>query len=273
MKIISYSLFGYKQVTEDNLFEFRSYLRGFYFNCRMNHLIYPEWITHVEVDQATYTKYQGLFDFLKTTLLVSYNVVKQDSIPLCEGMFWRMKPIFKQHITHVICRDSDSITTYKEAQCVQRWLESDLGFHAINDNPAHGGMMGGMVGFNTARFKARFGWQYFEEMIQGHDLSKRGSDQNFMNKHIHTGIIEDLFLHKFAGAGCQAKRTEISIPNQILPQVDQKLWESNLTCRHIGSAGVVDMETLRFFQRFDAYNYKFKEIEKEYPEVFYWRLS
>lgn len=265
-KLITYSLFkGGKEP-----FEERSYIRGFYWNARMNNFIYPDWRTHLEIDRATYTEYKNLFDWLVGNNNLSLNI-NEATPELCKGMLWRMKPIFTIDISHVICRDTDSITTYKEAQCVQAWLESGIGFHAINDNPAHGGLMGGMVGFDTAKLKGFMRWNSWGEMIGGYDLSKHGSDQNLMNQKLHSKIYNDLFLHKLNGSGCAAKRTETTAEIR-LPLVDKKLWESNLVCRHIGSAGVVEMETLRFFKRFDEYNWKFQPIEKEFPKIFYWHL-
>lgn len=266
MKLISYALFdGNAQP-----FEKAAYIRGFYWNARMNNFLYPDWRTHLEVDRATYQKYQRLFDWLveNNTLHLTVN---EGTPPLCEGMLWRMKPVFTIDVSHVLCRDADSVTTYREAQCVQQWLEHKpyYQFHAINDNPAHSGLMGGMVGFDTAMLKSLMGWNSFEDIVRGHDLSQRGSDQHLLNGVVHPKISGWLMQHKLAGSGVQSMVTYESAGYDI-PNVSTALWESNLTCRHIGSAGVVEMEMLRFFERFDIYNWKFKVIEKEFPQIFYW---
>jgi len=232
-KLICYALFdGGAQP-----FEMDAYVRGFYFNARMNNLIYPDWRTHLEVDFVVYEKYKELFDWL-----VSYNNldlhINRITPPLCEGMLWRMKPLFTIDVSHILCRDTDALTTYKEAQAVQEWLESrDCFFHAMNDNPAHGGLMGGMVGFDSSTFKAVTDYYTWEDMIKGKDLSRRGSDQDFLNK-ILPLLSPSLMMHAFQGSGCRALH-QYSACQVIPPQVDPRLWESNLTCRHIGSAGVV----------------------------------
>jgi hypothetical protein len=264
-KYIAYSLF--ENSTKEK-FEQLAYVRGFYFNARMNNLIYPHWRTHVELDKLVYTKYEGLFHWLRDNNNLSFTV--NDNVPqLCEGMLWRLKPIFILDITHVICRDTDSVTTYKEAQCVQEWLQTGFGFHAINDNPAHGGMMGGMVGFDCAKFKARMKWQTWQQVVANGNFSQHGADQDFFNNTVHPVIQDDLFLHNIAGAGCKAKAVTNN-SDITLPGVNKRLWESNLVCRHIGSAGIVELEMLRFLKRFDEYNWKFKPIENEYPQLFYW---
>lgn len=256
-KLISYSLFNAPCET----FERRAYIRGFYWNARMNNLIYPDWRTHLEVDIDLHDEYRKLFDWLIENNNLSLSIGPRMT-PLCEAMLWRMKPIWKEDISHVLCRDADAITTYREAMKVQAWLESNYEAHAIHDNPAHGGLMGGMVGFRCAEFKARTGWNSFQEMITGKDLSERGSDQHLLNKEVLTRMNPYI----------KWSDTTMVERNLPLPQVDLKYTESNLVCRHIGSAGVVEMELLRFFMRHDAYNWKFQPIEKEYPKLFYWHV-
>lgn len=261
MKVISYSIFK----ADCQPFEFMAYLRGLYFNARMNKLIYPDWVTVLNIHDKVFDKYERFFGELQCLRVVHHDA------PLCEAMLWRMFPVFMKDfkVTHVICRDADAITTYKEAQAVQEWVDSGLGFHGITDNPAHSlPMMGGMVGFNVEQFRIEFPqWNSFEQMIRGVDLSKRGSDQDFMMKKIYPFAKPNMMGHFFEGCKEKVKITKHTAGGQ-LKNVDARLWESNLTCRHIGSPGVVDMETLRFFQRFDKADYS--AFEKEFSDICYW---
>lgn len=253
MKIIAYSLFSHPSARE---FERRAYIRGLYWNFRMNTMIYPEWKTHLEIDRSTYTEFQELFDWLAVRGMgLSVNDYSPE---LCEGMLWRMKPVFFQDVSHVLCRDADALTTYREAQRVQDWLERGQAVHSILDNPAHGGLMGGMIGFVTARLKDATSWNSYNNVVAGIDLKARGSDQHLLNQRILPHLKTETHTHGMA---------ELTIR---IPNVDAKLWESNLCVRHIGSAGVVEMETIRFFKRFDAYDYAFEEMEKQFPKLFYW---
>jgi hypothetical protein len=265
MKVISYSIFD--KTAEP--FELGFYLRGLYFNARMNRLIYkdPTWMTCVHVGESLFDRHTKFFEELEKYLYV--RTFLQSDAPICESMLWRMRPIFYENCSHIICRDADAITTYKEAQAVQQWVDSGLGFHGITDNPAHSlPMMGGMVGFKVDHFKAEFPqWTSFEEMIKGQDLSKRGSDQDFMMKKIYPFVKTNMMGHFFDGCKEKVKITHHTTGN-VIPGVDSRLWESNLTCRHIGSPGVVEMETLRFFKRFDKTDYS--EFEKQFPDIFYW---
>lgn len=265
MKVISYSIFR----APCEKFEFMAYLRGLYFNARMNRLIYPEWKTIISVHESVFTEYREYFEGLP---VYAINLFFTDKPILCEAMLWRMDAIFSEpEATHVICRDADAITTYKEAQAVQEWVDSGLGFHGITDNPAHSlPMMGGMVGFKVDHFKQLFPqWKSLKDMTKRFNLSQRGSDQQLMMADIYPKAKGDLFVHALDGyKGDREVNTVRQTANVVVRGVHPKLWESNLTCRHIGSAGVVEMETLRFFKRFDKTDYS--EFEKEHSDILYW---
>src|SRR5687768_16405805 len=122
MKVLSYSLFG-----DPSSFEFPFYLRGMYYNLRMNRILYPDLTSNVYF--ATEGYYGGLCEEMcKLFMIDGYYM---PSRPRCESMLWRLRPIFSQpHITHVICRDLDSVSTYREALCTYEWLNSGMPYHA-----------------------------------------------------------------------------------------------------------------------------------------------
>lgn len=257
MKVLSYSLFG-----DPFSFEYPFYLRGLYFNARMNRILYPDF--KMVLHTSAYTE-RSCVEELK--VLFGFDVNYMESAPRCESMLWRMKPLFLKDATHVICRDLDSVSTYREANCVYQWLRSGLPYHAINDNDAHAGLMGGLVAFRKEDFIRDTGYTSFDQMIQGIDLRKHGSDQDFMNKFIHPKIKHGLLMHKLKGAGIEAKVTETEVPK--VGEVKTRLWVSDLISRYIGSAGVIDFELLRFFKTFDS-DPKFDEFEKRFSEICYW---
>jgi hypothetical protein len=251
MKLLSYSLFG-SRTTDKWLFNF--YLRGFVWNVKMNRLLYPGWQTHVELDSGTFSDYDHIFTELQKHYGISYNIDAEDE--LCKSMLWRFKPVFWPNSEMVLCRDADAITTARECIAVQEWEESGMRIHGINDNRAHQlPLMGGMVGLKCDAIREEFGtWDNF--MDGAGDLSKHGSDQKHIMKQLHRPGTNYTLITNMLGRG-----SDHSNP----------LWTSDLTCRHIGSAGVVDMETIRFFNKHDA-NSGFIKTEKIYKEVFYWWL-
>lgn len=265
MKCVSYSLFG-----DPNSFEFPFYLRGVYFNARMNRLIYPGWNTFIYVSDVVFNEHQDLL--IEIGQIFCVNILEVEESSRCESMLWRICPVYDpSNISHILCRDADAITTYREAQAVQEWVDSGLGFHGITDDPAHTiPIMGGMCGFRTDIFKATFPeYDTFDKLISGANLKDHGSDQNLLMKKIWPKAKSNMMLHAFQGCKEKVTINKYSVNNQI-PGVNPKLWESNLTCRMIGSPGVVDFELLRFFKRFDN-NPKYDEFESRYPETFYWR--
>src|SRR5687767_3449311 len=140
MKVISYSLFGYGKKPEQNCFEFNTYLRGLVVNTRVNRVIYPGWKTFLNIDQSSYeSKFQEIFDWLYERGLIELNIFPNDE-PLCRAMLWRMFPCFLTEdngnwkYTHVLCRDIDSIGTYREAQAVQQWVDEGKVIHCITDS-------------------------------------------------------------------------------------------------------------------------------------------
>lgn len=262
-KILSYSLFG-----DPNSFEFPFYLRGTYFNARMNRILYPEFTTVINIDSIINAKYKFLL--LDLGELTGILISKYTHDQRCKSMLQRMFPIFAEtsdSITHVICRDLDSVSTYREALCTYEWLNSGMPYHAINDNDAHGGLMGGLVAFRSEDFKRDTGYTSFEQMVRGQNLSKHGSDQDFMNKHIHPKIKKGLMMHKLKGAGIEAAVTKTEVPK--VGPVDKRYQHADLISRYIGSAGVIDFELLRWFKTHDQ-NPNFDAFERKFKDIFYW---
>ncbi len=275
MKKICYAIFGAKTKTEETAAEFYAYMRGLYWNVRMNKLIYPEWTTHIEIDVHTFSLYDNIFYALQKEYGITYNVNPETE--RCKAMLWRMKEIFNPQVTHILCRDADAITTYREALSVQDWENSGMDVQGIADNPAHmAGLMGGMIGFKTAFIKERFGWKSWDEMLSGatDHFSEHGTDQHFLARVIYPNVKENMFAYYTSGVQFQGEARQFSLTHVTeLPGVKPALWESNLTCRHIGSAGVVDMETIRFFKRFAGEDSFIKEVGARYPEIFYWTMK
>lgn len=255
MKVISYSLFG-----DPDSFEFPFYLRGALYNARMNRLIYPQWGTAILVDASIREELEDLFVILEEYLKTMTVYVSPGKDDRCRKMLWRMLPVWWDNVSHVLCRDADAITTYRESKSVERWLKSGMGYHGMNDDSAHGiPLMGGMIGIQTDHFKRDFPeMTSWNALIGDSKLATHGTDQDLLMKKIYPRIgPQDLYWD-----------------TRPLPVHDNKLWESDLTCRMIGSPGVVDFELLRFFKRFDAAGESINnELRKLSPDVrkhFYW---
>ncbi len=160
-KAISYSLFGFERVTPDNCFAFETYVRGFFVNCRINRVLYPEFVTVLNIDELSFASpYNKIFTWLEENLKVLI-VRKANNVPLCRAMLWRLETSFTfEHpnwvYSHVLCRDTDSISTYREAQAVSQWIAEDRAVHCITDSISHNiPMMGGMIGIRPGYINDR----------------------------------------------------------------------------------------------------------------------
>lgn len=272
-KVISYSLFGYDRERQESCFDFNSYLRGLMINIRMNRLIFPEWKIVLQTDKNTYEAWKDLFD--KLDLIIE---VHQNNVPLTLAMLWRLRPCFNLDYTHVLCRDLDSVATYREAQAVKYWINRDKAAHAITDSVSHDTpLLGGMIGFRPQYFMETVGARSWKELIDkrnNYDWTKKGSDQTF---------LRDIVYPCFARHGWDSitQHYVLGMPNSFLSDCHNKIQdmeldipfeykESNEVCGHIGSAGYYNGQMSRFINKYKDKFEDLIEIEKDYPDLFSW---
>jgi len=290
MKCIVYSLFGAERMRQDNCFDFYTYLRGLTLNIRMNRLLFPDWKVYLQTDHATYDKWKGLFDKLGIEI-----ELHQNGVPLTLAMLWRMRPIFEftpegfPKWEYVLCRDLDSPPTYREAQAVKYWIDKDTAAHAINDSVSHTiPMLGGMIGFRPRYFYDMVGVRTWKDLINKspQDWERKGSDQTFLNKVVYPcfakqgsdSIVQhafkglpNTFLSNYITCGCDSvKGHESRCHNNIELDLNYELSESNNVCGHIGAAGFYPSVLFKFLQKHKDKFEDILEIEKEWPDVFYW---
>ncbi len=274
MNVISYSLFGARELTF-NKWLFNAYVTGFYWNVRMNKLLFPGWRTHVEIDSGTYSLYDTLINGLHEFYGISFGI--NPVSPLCKSMLWRMKPCFWDDADYVFCRDADALTSYREGEMMNHFIylaqrDPEIHIHSVTDNKSHTlPIMGGMCGFDAKFIKEKFvSWDGF---VGGESLTERGSDQDFLMKKIHRPYSHNFMGHYLKGYLGRGEKVCDHIPiRELMPEVKQELWESNLCSCFMGSAGVNNMETIRFFQRFSEDTEFEKDIALRYKEIFYWLI-
>lgn len=296
MKVISYSLFGYDKAKHPNCFDFNSLLRGFAINLRLSRLLFPDWKIYIAVDKPSKVAFSDYFDRLEDQNLIYLEVMPP--APLCEAMLWRMNPVLQLNqdttatYTHVICRDLDSPLTYRDRQAVQYWVDNGKAAHAITDSISHDVyMLGGMIGFVPKYFTMRTNIRDFTTLIQGYDLSQKGSDQTLLNSKIYPHFgqkgSESITQHYFKGMGrtnlndyhcciCWSKDADCGTGHKAHCYMDLKLSDVPETrkhldsvAQHMGSAGwnsCIDKELNKYYTMFND----FRKIESQYPDVFYW---
>lgn len=291
--VLSYSLFGYEKQFA-GCFSFNSYLRALLLCLRMNRLVYPEFITRLHVDGDTLGGCPVLGELGESGLL---ELRVQPSAPICKAMLWRLAPAFDEDVELFLCRDLDSLSTYRERRCVQAWLNSSKFCHAITDSVSHTiPLMGGMIGFRsklvvppalqkefslpTNIFEEYVGCNSWDEMMQKFstippmDFSAKGSDQVWLNRFIYPLVArhgaDSIVQHYIKGMPNTFLSSWFSSVPDVAVPIGDDLRESDDCCGHIGAAGWYETATMRFLRKHAADFGDLRKIENSYPNIFYW---
>lgn len=281
MKAISYAVFGYNKQREANSFEFDAYARGFFLNVRINRVIYPDWISVLNIDPSSYdSPYKVIFDWLAENTPTIINICPEDT-PLCKAMLWRLKTVFDYDhpnwkYTHTICRDTDSIGTYREAQAVAQWIQEDKAVHCITDSISHDvPMMGGMCGFRPGYVNDKLKittildqtWDRLLAIGKDIDFNRKGSDQYFLDRFVYPKVSDSATEHFVLGMKHtipEGNGRHYSIPD-IEIDVDPVHKFLDTCAGHIGAAGCYGTPTLKWLKTLDPFRDEYNEIMKHLP--------
>lgn len=287
-KAISYSLFGYNKERHLTCFDFNSYLRGMHICIRFNRLLYPNWDNVINIDESTYNSpYRKIFDWHQNKGFIKINLCP-DNEPLCKAMLWRLKTVFaydhpEWRYTHVICRDLDSISTYREVEMVNEWIEEDKAVHCITDSISHTiPMMGGMVGFRPGyvndimklNVTPENAWEKLLSMGSGIDFSRKGSDQDFLNRVMYPALCTNATEHFIKGRPhdlIEGNGRHYKVADKAI-NINPKFRETDLLAGHVGAAGFYEAPTMKFLYHEDPYRDEYMELEtmKGFEQIFYW---
>lgn len=280
-KAISYSLFGYGKSAPANCFEFITYLRGMWTNMRVNRVIYPGWEMIVNIDQQSWNSpYNSVFKWAEEKGLIRF--IQHEEAPLCLAMLWRLKPVFEMYdgawkYTHVLCRDIDSIATYRERQMVVEWILEDKTIHCITDSVSHNiPMMGGMIGIRPAHISSRMNIHTWDQLIglTKMNFSNKGSDQEFLNRVVYPKNAESATEHFILGMRHNIPEGDgrhYRVPNIELPDVAIEQKFTNDLAGHVGAAGCYEPVMIKWLNTMDPFIDEYAEIERQYPQLFFWR--
>lgn len=284
MNAISYSLFGYSE-KHDQCLDFKSYLRGLHLNIRVAALLYPGWQVCVSMDHRTYgSQYFGYFNAIQNKSIIKVDLF--DKAELCKMMLWRLTPMFWNNparetvlYDRVLCRDTDSLLSYRERQAVAYWEQGPKMAHAITDSISHTiTLMGGMCAFQSGPFRERMGVKSFDELMalsQGIDYNHKGADQDFLNRYVLPKVADSITEHFVLGhpqtfrGDCHNFIHDIDLSEIGVMDI---LKETNGYGFHIGASGFQTDAVVKFLQQYGQDNEWWDELEKQYPQLFYWQL-
>lgn len=278
---ISYSLFGYGQ-SFDQCGDFRSYLRNLHLNIRIAELLYPGWEVVVNVDENTHgSPYFGYFSRITAR---NVQIYIHPYTELCRMMLYRLYPAFLtdgdgMRYDRIICRDTDSLLSYRERQAIEYWCRGTKMAHSITDSISHTiPIMGGMCGFMSGPFRDRMGVQSFDELLslsQGIDFTRKGADQDFLNRYVLPKVADSITEHFVLGhpqtfrGDCHNFIHDIDLKEIGVPD---ELKETNGYGFHVGASGFQTDAVVKFLEKHGRDNEYWEGLEKQYKEVFYWRL-
>lgn len=170
-KTISFCLYGND----------RKYWKGALENIRLSRIHYPGWNCrfYLSTDSP-----QELIEMIQkedcqTALITPFQAHS------CR--LWRFYAADDSDI--MICRDTDSRLSKREAVAVEDWLNSDKQFHIMRDHPLHDALIpAGMWGCrNTSGMK---------ELVDGFpDQGAPNSDQQFLARYIYPQVKEHAMIH------------------------------------------------------------------------------
>lgn len=291
MKAVSYSLFGFDRSRQHNCFDFQSYLRGLQINIRLGRLVYgDDWDFVLNIDNASYNSpYREIFDWHEDKGWLKINVCP-DGEKLCMAMLWRLKTVFaydhpEWRYSHVICRDLDSIPTYRERIILDTWIKEDKAMLCITDSISHTiPAMGGMVGFRPGYVndimritdKIELAWDKLIAMAPGLNYHVKGSDQDFLNRVMYPKLCKnatEFFIKGMPHDLVEGNGRHYSVPD-VATGINPAFREIDRLCGHIGSAGFYEAPTMKFLRDEDPFVKQYEELETmpEFRSIFYWAV-
>lgn len=282
MNAISYSLFSYDQQHE-NCLSFKSYLRGLHLNIRVAELLYPGWKVVVMTDQSVISSgyWQYLCKLCTNDRIDMYTLSDSE---LCRMMLYRLLPMFimeggESKYDRVLCRDTDSLLSYRERQAIEYWCRGTKMAHSLTDSVSHNiPLMGGMIGLMSGPFRDRMGVKSFDELLSlshGIDFNRKGADQDFLNRYVLPKVADSITEHFVLGhpqtfrGDCHNFIHDINLKEIGVPD---ELKETNGYGFHVGASGFQTDAVVKFLDKYGKDNEYWNELEKQYPEVFYWKL-
>ncbi|MDO8598725.1 MAG: hypothetical protein Q7S02_01300, partial [bacterium] len=170
----------------------------------------------------------------------------------CERMIHRLRPVWDFDVKFVICRDVDSLPTWRDRQVVEEFIASGCDVGTAHDNVMHGGMMGGLSHFRAEVLRSYA--HSFDDFVSGYgegvDWSKHGADQDVMNRTFTSEYLKmfgcggGVLEHSLRSRGTQTIRgsrfvTRITPASRAIAEtvaMDVRHGSDNLT-PYMGSSG------------------------------------
>ncbi len=159
-----------------------------------HHALFPGYELHIHHDEHLYHANGGdvLLGLARRSLIKLVYVPSRPGQGKCERMLHRLAPAWDSGVEIVVCRDVDSIPTWRDRCAVEEWIASGRDMHTIHDAWAHMGVMGGLCAFRASALRSKA--PSLQEFIAaaGNDDAQwatHGADQHYLNRLVLAGAF------------------------------------------------------------------------------------
>lgn len=228
---------------------------------------YELWVYH---DESIYASNAGedLFQYAKQGFVKLIYMSSRPGQGKTERMLHRLCPLWDEEVSHVFCRDLDSIPTWVDRMVSEEFVQSGCAAGVLHASSAHVGMLGGLCHFDAKQFRDAIGEGVtFGDFIAASGFNDvkfaiHGSDQEYLNQiaaklpsvlehQLFTIQGEDGTRIVRPGAWSHSMvRTELQAPSQaVLDSVSERDREgSNRLINYPGASGFRMDDALEFYQ-------------------------
>lgn len=282
-RVVSLAVFGDSRVADEHWRKMPAYLACW---VRAHHALFPSYELRIHHDDWIYqTNYGDVLHGLQRRGLVKLVRVAPDGIAIgkCRAMLWRLAPAWDPEVSHVFCRDVDSLPTWRDRMACEEFVASGRAMGVFHDNPQHAGIMGGLCHVDARQFTkavgksshAQFDTGYCDWFSNEH-WHNHGTDQVLLNSLVNVlkpTVLEHSLFTTQGESGKQHRatptlvnadfRTSIAAPlPEVLASVDPTVQAmSDKLVNYMGAAGFDVERALGFYNAYCPVGEEIRQAE------------
>lgn len=255
VNVVSVALFG---ESENN----QTYLPAM---IRAHHNLYRGWTFRIYhdrlLDSGTYAQeLRALSERGLVELVLVDEFLRRE-----RAFLWRLLPMWDDRVEHFLCRDTNTVSGYRERCAVEEWINSGLAFHAISDKRGSHDFqtLSGMIGFRSRQARALLGASSFDKLLsrwadsdwtgQKRKSNFTTNNQLFLLEQVWPLVQGSACEHRLSGscvfAGTKMSLQEITLSN-VAGVSESVKNESDALIPFIGSPDINLTRTIDFYRQY-----------------------
>lgn len=214
-RVIGYSLFADSRYKTENYTDSIPYVVA---ACRA---LFPKWEVWIYHDACVQEARSWAFLEKMQELDEIKLIPMGDSISLGYSKLWRFKPLWEEGVEYLLCRDVDSIETYRNRRAVEQFIADGAGIHVLSDCETHKGIsiMAGMCGLKVSCFLDRLSkptWESFVLRYSPDRMNGYPADEELLSKEVWPVMQDIACEHRLSGYGERPKMCGVSWYTDLL---------------------------------------------------------